>query len=199
MHLRYPKPQRKQPSLRVSRIRDLSERQNVRIIARANLAYIPKSQSYGVNTSLVILTPNSEKNRNVDEYHKLSWAFLKSLRQLDPKPWPPNISEDTNDPRWCFCFDGKPAFLAVLTPAHHQRHSRYNPNLTIVYQPRWIFELLLSTEQKRVQALKTGRGLVDKYDAPLTHSPHMSNLGDPSKTESRQYFILDENIPANCP
>lgn len=178
---------------------DVSERRNVGLIARAILAYVPTSHDYGLNTSLVILTPNSDKNRSVDDYHKLFWAFLKSLRQLDPKPWPANISEDTDDPRWCFCFDGKPAFMAVLTPAHERRHSRYLPYFCLVYQPRWIFELLLSTQQKREMALKTVRGLINKYDDPLTHSPDMSNFGDPGTTESRQYFILDENKTAFCP
>lgn len=179
---------------------DLSERHNVEMIARAILAYVPSSHDYGLNTSLVILTPqNPSKTRTVDDYYKLFWAFLKSLRQLDPKPWPPNISEDTDNARWCFCFDGKPAFMAVLTPAHHDRHSRYLPYLCLVYQPRWIFELLLSTQQKRETALKTVRGLINRYDDPLPHSPDMSNFGDPDTTESRQYFVLDENKTAVCP
>lgn len=129
----------------------------------------------------------------------LFWTFLKSLRQLDPKPWPPNISEETTSNRWCFCFEGKPAFLAVLTPAHEKRQSRYLPYFCFVYQPRWVFELLLTTEAKREAALKNVRGLIDKYDYPLVHSPDIANFGDEGTSESKEYFIYDENRPAVSP
>ncbi|TAQ87327.1 hypothetical protein B7494_g4356 [Chlorociboria aeruginascens] len=178
---------------------DITERRNVLTAARAILAYVPNSHKYGLNTSLVFLTPNSDKKRNVEDYHKLFWTFLKSLRQLDPKPWPPNISEETMTNRWCFCFDGKPAFLAVLTPAHEKRKSRHLPNFCFVYQPRWVFELLLTTDAKREAALKNVRALIDKYDYPLVHSPDISNFGDEGCTEAKEYFIYDENRPAVSP
>ena len=168
---------------------DPSERRNVLSVARAILAYVPNSHKYGLNTSLVVLTPNSQKKRSVEGYHKLFWTFLKSLRQLDTKHWPPNISEETMSNRWCFCFGGKPAFLAVLTPAHEKWQSRYLPYFCFVYQPRWGFELLLTTEAKRESALKNVRGLIDKYDYPLVHSPDIANFGDEGSSESKEYFI----------
>jgi len=178
---------------------DITERRNVLEVARAILLYQPQSHKYGLNTSLVILTPPPTKGRNVEDYHKLFWQFLKSLRQIDPKPWPSNISDECMSNRWCMCFDGKPAFLAVLTPAHEKRKSRHLPNFCFVYQPRWVFELLLTTDEKRAAALKNVRNLIDKYDYPLPHSPDISNFGDPDCTEAKEYFIYDENRPAVSP
>lgn len=178
---------------------DISERTNVLSVARAILAYVPNSHEYGLNTSLVVLTPNSKRCRTVEDYHALFWQFLKSLRQIDPKPWPPNISDECESNRWCMCFNGKPAFLAVLTPAHEKRKSRYLQNFCFVYQPRWVFELLLTSPAKREAVLKNVRGLIDKYDYPLVHSPDISNFGDDNCSEAWEYFIYDENRRARSP
>lgn len=180
---------------------DITERRNVLTVARAILAYVPTSYQYGLNTSLVVLTPppNPTKLRTVEAYHALFWQFLKSLRQLDPKPWPPNISDECESNRWCMCFDGRPAFLAVLTPAHSARKSRHLSNFCFVYQPRWVFELLLTTPAKREAALKHVRGLIDKYDYPLPHNPDISNFGDEGCSEAWEYFIYDENRRARAP
>ena len=178
---------------------DITERRNVLSVARAILAYVPSSHKYGLNTSLVVLTPTSSKSRTVDDYHTLFWQFLKSLRQLDPKPWPPNVVDECESNRWCMCFDGKPAFMAVLTPAHEKRKSRHLPNFCFVYQPRWVFELLLTSREKRDAVLKNVRGLIDKYDYPLPHSPDISNFGDEGCSEAWEYFIYDENRRARAP
>ncbi|KAI4211150.1 MAG: hypothetical protein LQ351_006050 [Letrouitia transgressa] len=177
---------------------DCTERTNVLAVARAILAYQPNSHKYGCNTSLVVLTPNSKKKRMIEEYHSLFWGFCKPLRQIDPKPWPSHISEDTESNRWYMCFDGKPAFIAVLTPAHEKRRTRYLPNFCFVWQPRWVFKLLLTSDEKRAATLKNVRGLIDKYDYPLPHSPDFSNFGDPESSEAKEYFIWDENRPATA-
>jgi FPC/CPF motif-containing protein YcgG len=81
----------------------------------------------------VLICPALSKERTVEEYHGLFWSFLKRLRQLDPKPWPEVILQDTSDSKWCISFDGVEAFFAVLTPAHKQRLSRYSENFVMVY------------------------------------------------------------------
>lgn len=138
------------------------------------------------------------KTRSVDDYHMLFWRFLKDLRKLDPKPWPEDIPKATSAERWCFNFDGVPSFTGVLTPAHQQRLSRHSSTLCLVYQPRYIFDILFSSEKSRLAATTTVRGLVDKYDA-VPHSPDISDYARPGTTESRQYFLLDENVSAECP
>lgn len=163
-------------------------------------AYDHQSTSYGDNTSLVVLYPESDnKQYTVEQYHSQFWAVLKGLKSLDAKPWPANINANTSSPYWAMCFNGNMSFWAVLTPAHSRRKSRYLPNLAIVYQPRWIFEKLLSTEAKRKAALQTVRGLIDKYDNPLPRSPDLGNFGENGKSEAYQYFSMDENVTQACP
>ena len=177
---------------------DISNTLIARIAAKAILSYHSNMQSRGRNTSLVLICPPPSIDRTVDEYHRLFWSFLHTLRRLDPKPWPANIPQDTEAERWCFNFDGVSTFIAVLTPAHKKRKSRYAPNLCMVYQPRCIFEKLFTSEKIRKSATKAVRGLVDKYD-DIPRSPDISDYAAAGTTESRQYFLLDENTPAKCP
>ena len=176
----------------------LPDPRNVEASAKALLSYHDQALKLGKNTSLIILTPPPNQDRSVDNYHTEFWAYLKGLRKLDPKPSMDEVPEDTNAQFWCFHFDGIPAFFGVLTPAHKQRLSRQSNNLCLVYQPRYLFDALFSSEANRASATKTVRGLVDKYDF-LPRSPDISDYGEAGKTESRQYFLLDENEPAICP
>jgi len=70
--------------------------------------------------------------------------------------------------------------------------------MCMIYQPRYLFEVLFNSEKNRISATKTVRNLVDKYDL-IPHSPDVSDYALPGTTESRQYFLLDENKTAHCP
>ncbi|RYP25273.1 hypothetical protein DL765_000154 [Monosporascus sp. GIB2] len=166
--------------------------------AKAILEYHKILKHRGRNVSLVLICPPPTVERSVDEYHELFWSFLKRLRQLDPKPWPAHIPHDTFHQKWCMNFDETEAFFAVQSPAHRQRLSRYAPNLAMVYQPRYIFDIIFKDTHYRESATKTVRGLIDKYDK-IPRSPDISDYGLDGTTESRQYFLLDKNEPAQCP
>jgi len=170
----------------------------VQTIAAGLLAYHAQAASLGKNTSLVVICVPPTQKRSVDDYHILFWRMLKALRKLDPKPWPADTPTETAAQRWCFNFDGIPSFTGVLTPAHVNRRSRYSSTLCLIYQPRYIFDILFSSEKSRAAATSTVRGLVDKYDE-VPHSPDISDYAQPGTTESRQYFLLDENVSAVCP
>ncbi|KAG2140607.1 YqcI/YcgG family-domain-containing protein [Suillus clintonianus] len=86
----------------------------------------------------------------------------------------------------------------IQTPAHQARRTRYAQGVTIVFQPRWIFDILFSTSAKRVGALAKVRALLAKYDS-IPVSPELKNYGEHGSRESKQYFLLDENLPAPCP
>lgn len=177
---------------------DLSSAPNVSAVASALTEYLPQSPQLGPNTSLVVICKASEHVGSVQDYHDLFWSFLKSLRSLDPVPWPAEFPNDIDSDDWCFCFHGYPTFSVVQTPAHEQRQSRHAPNLRVIIQPKWIFDVLFSTPQKRAGALKTVRELLKDYDSvPL--SPDLKNYGEVGSRECRQYFLLDENSPALCP
>lgn len=120
------------------------------------------------------------------------------MRELDPKLWPAKIPHDTSDRTWCMNFDGFEAFFAVLCPAYVNRLSRYAPNFGFVYQPRVIFDVVFKDPRYRESATTMVRNLVDKYDG-IPRSPDISDYAVEGTTESRQYFLLDENVSAVCP
>ena len=60
----------------------------------------------------------------------------------------------------------------IQTPSHEQRVSRYAKGLTIVFQPKWIFDILFSTDAKRAGALAKVRALLKVYD-PVPVSPEL--------------------------
>jgi uncharacterized protein len=148
---------------------------------------------------LICPPPEPEKLGTVDRYHLLFWSLLKRLRQLDPQPWLSTVPQDPSHRQWCMNFDGLEAFFAVLTPAHRARLSRSAPNFAIVYQPRHIFDVIFKDARYRESATRMVRALVDKYDSPLPHSPDISDYGREGTTESRQYFLLDENVSSESP
>lgn len=177
---------------------DLSDSRHIRALASALAVYLPQSRAIGPNTSLVLLAKQNENPRSMDDYNEGFWALLDGLARLDEKPWPANIPQDIDTDRWCFCYAGEPFFSVIQTPAHQNRASRYAKGLTIVFQPKWIFDVLFSSDAKRAGSIAKVRGLLAKYD-PVPVSPELKNYGDPDSREAKQYFLLDENVPASCP
>ncbi|KAF4573691.1 hypothetical protein EYR36_008209 [Pleurotus pulmonarius] len=177
---------------------DLSDQRNIKTLARALTAYLPQARSLGPNTSLVLLARENDNPRTIEEYNVGFWQLLDGLARLDRKAWPSDIPQEINTDRWCFCFGGEPFFTVVQTPAHQVRQSRYAKGLSIVFQPKWIFDILFSTDAKRAGALSKVRSLLAKYDT-IPVSPELKNYGEEGSRESRQYFLLDENAPADCP
>ncbi|KAH8655383.1 YqcI/YcgG family-domain-containing protein [Xylariales sp. PMI_506] len=175
-----------------------SEPRNVRRIAAALRQYLEISRSCGPNTTLVMLCPPSDPVRSMEQYNLEFWGLLHGLRVLDDKPWPADVPADTKANTWAFCFDGVPWFPTVFTPAHARRRSRYMPVVTYVLQPKWIFDALFSTPEKRLSACTRVRKMVTEFDdVPL--SPEIAHFGELGTSESRQYYLLDENEPSVCP
>ena len=177
---------------------DLSDPRHIQSLTTALTVYLPQARDLGPNTSLVLLAKKMLHHRTMEEYNGLFWELLNGVAKLDPKPWPTNVPRDIDTDRWCLCFGGEPFFTVIQTPAHQARRSRYAPGLTIVFQPKWIFDILFSTDAKRAGALAKVRALLAKYD-PVPVSPELKNYGDTGSRESKQYFLLDENEPASCP
>jgi FPC/CPF motif-containing protein YcgG len=177
---------------------DLSDPRHIRSLATALSVYLLQAHNLGPNTSLVLLAKQTKEQRSIEEYNRLSWQLLDGLAKLDTMPWPTDVPRDIDTDQWCFCFGGKPFFIVIQTPAHQIRRSRYAPGLTIVFQPKWIFDILFSSDAKRTGALAKVRTLLAEYDA-IPVSPDLKNYGDPGSRESQQYFLLDENVPASCP
>ena len=177
---------------------DLSDPRHIRHLVANLQVYLPQSRALGPNTSLVLLAKINDNPRSIDEYNDLFWKMLDGAAQRDTKPWPNSIPRDMDTDKWCFCFGGEPFFTVIQTPAHQIRRSRHARGVTIVFQPKWIFDILFSTPAKRVGALAKVRALLAKYD-PIPVSPELKDYGVSGSREAQQYFLLDENIPAPYP
>ncbi|PSR79476.1 hypothetical protein PHLCEN_2v7001 [Hermanssonia centrifuga] len=177
---------------------DIGDPRHARTVASALMQYLPRARALGPNTSLVVLTKHTNDTRTVEEYNVLFWKLLDGLARLDEVAWPANVPKDIDTERWCFSFNGESVFAAVQTPAHQQRLSRYADSLTVAFQPKWVFDILFSTDAKRESAKTKVRRLLSKYDV-IPVSPLLSNYGDDGTREAQQYFLMDENIPAPCP
>ncbi|KAM0795124.1 YqcI/YcgG family-domain-containing protein [Usnea florida] len=183
---------------------DPSEPRNLRLLASAMRAYLPQSHSIGPNTSLVIIhPPASDTNTDcpspsVDSYHHKFWTLLRGLRTCDLKPWPSDIPPRTDDAKWAFCFDGVPWFPAAMTPAHEHRLSRHAPFFTVAMQPKWVFDNLFRTPERRRAAVEKVRTLMPAFDE-VDLSPDLSAYGTEGTTEAHQYYLLDENRTSFCP
>ncbi|KAG0696449.1 YqcI/YcgG family-domain-containing protein [Suillus ampliporus] len=177
---------------------DLSDSRHICSLAKALSIYLPQARKLGPNTSLVLLAKQSDNPRSMEEYNTQFWELLNGLAKLDKKPWPSNTPRDIDTDRWCFCFGGEQFFTVIQTPAHRVRRTRYAQGLTVVFQPKWIFDILFSNDAKRAGALAKVRVLLAKYD-PIAVSPELKNYGEEGSRESKQYFLLDENVPAPCP
>lgn len=177
---------------------NLSDTRHISSIANALSIYLPQAHALGPNTSLVLLAKHNDNPQTVEEYNTMFWKLLNGLAKLDKKPWPSAIPRDIDTDRWCLCFGGEQFFTVIQTPAHQVRRSRYAQGLTIVFQPKWIFDILFNNDAKRAGALAKVRTLLAKYD-PIPVSPELKNYGEEGSRESKQYFLLDENVPAPCP
>lgn len=141
----------------------MSDSRHIRALASALAVYLPQSRALGPNTSLVLLAKQNPNPRTMDEYNSGFWALLDGLAKLDEKAWPDDVPKDINTDRWCFCFAGEPFFSVVQTPAHMNRVSRYAKGVTIVFQPKWIFDVLFSSDAKRAGSIAKVRGLLAQY------------------------------------
>uniref|UniRef100_A0A4E9EGR2 N-acetyltransferase domain-containing protein n=1 Tax=Gibberella zeae TaxID=5518 RepID=A0A4E9EGR2_GIBZA len=169
-----------------------SEPRNVRKVATALAEYLRISTSLGPNTSLVIIGAPSEKERTIEEYNHTFWDMLRGLRICDPKAWPKDIPQDTEDAKWTFCFSGQPIFPVMLTPAHQERWSRHMSVPLIALQPKWVLDNLLQTPEKRKSAQSKVRGLLQKYDT-IGISPDLTDYGTTGTSEIRQLCLQDKN------
>lgn len=177
---------------------DPTEPRNLRLLANAMRAYLPQSHSLGPNTSLVIIHPRSSTQNSVESYQQRFWDLLRGLRTCDLQPWPSDIPSETHAPKWAFCFNGVPWFPAAMTPAHEQRRSRHAPYFTVAMQPKWVFDNLFRTPEKRRAAVGAVRKLMPAYDE-IEPSPDLSAYGTEGTTEAHQYYLLDENKTSCCP
>ena len=174
-----------------------SEDMNPNEIAPILKHFVMNCRGYGENTSLVMFSKPDDVE-TVSDYYLKFWHFLKSLAALDDQEWPSDVPEKLNTPLWEFCFSGQSIFVVCNTPAHSRRRSRYSPSMTITFQPRWVFDDLLGTEESANKAFSAVRERLQIYDiSPI--SPHLGKYGEEHVREFKQYFLLDDEEEFPCP
>lgn len=160
--------------------------------------YLSHSKEYGKYTSLIVF----EKIKIIDNlysYENKFWNILKGLSEIDPKRWVQGIPEELDNHMWKFCFNGEPIFVVCTTPAHTLRQSRRSSGFVMTFQPRWVFDDILGTEEKANQSFKLVRDRLKKYDY-IDLCPDLGKYGDINNREWKQYFLRDTNhSTSKCP
>jgi FPC/CPF motif-containing protein YcgG len=180
----------------------ISRGQGVRPLAEALTEFAVLAPDLGKRTSLVAFFEPDEAEATLHDYRERFWKILQDLHDVDPRPWPQDISTDTESPLWEFCFAGMPMFVVANTPSHKRRASRYFESLAITFQPRFVFDDIAEDSPQGRNARKIIRGRLRDYDA-LPPTPELGSFGAPGNREWAQYFLDDENTPlspdSRCP
>jgi hypothetical protein len=160
--------------------------------------YLATARDIGPRTALVTFERPGPV-RPIQNYRKRFWKLLDGLEMIDTQPRPPTIPRVIDDPLWEFCFGGEGMFVSVATPANVLRQSRRASAMTLVFQPRWIFDGITTGTGDRVHpAIDEIRRRIERYDG-VPPSPALGLYGDPSKREAEQYFLGDTNRREGCP
>lgn len=167
------------------------------VIAPKLSNYIQNARSFGKLTSLVIFEKPSVV-QSLDFYHDKFWHILQQLSIEDKKPWPENVSVQIDDASWEFCFSGEPIFVVCNTPAHVARQSRRLSSMTLTFQPRWVFNGILSNPKLAKNATSSVRDRLKPYDF-VPPSEALGLYGDSENREAAQYFLSDDDSTYKCP
>lgn len=160
--------------------------------------YLAQARDIGPRTALVTFARPGPV-RSMQHYRRRFWNLLDGLERIDPSPRPAHIPREIDDPLWEFCFGGEAMFISSATPANVLRQSRRASALTLVFQPRWIFDgITTGTDGTEHPAIAEIRRRIARYDA-VPPSPSLGLYGDPDKREAEQYFLGDSNRREGCP
>jgi FPC/CPF motif-containing protein YcgG len=159
--------------------------------------YIKNARSFGPQTTLVVLSrPGGVEP--LETYRRRFWTLLSRLSEVDKSKWPEGIPQELDHPAWEFCFAGEPIFVACNTPAHVLRQSRRSSALMLLFQPRWVFDRILTTPEKAQAVFETVRRRLLGYDL-LPPAPSLGRYGDPAVREYQQYFLSERSDKPKCP
>lgn len=147
----------------------------------------------------MVIFEKPNKIENLKVYEERFWNILKDLSKIDKLEWPQDIPSELDDPMWEFCFHGEPIFVVCTNPAHTLRQSRRSSGFILTFQPRWVFDDILGTEEKAAISFKSVRERLKKYDF-IDLSPNLGKYGNNENREWKQYFLDDDNkSDQQCP
>jgi FPC/CPF motif-containing protein YcgG len=162
--------------------------------------YVKICHSLAPYTAFLALFGPDHEEMTLKEHHAEFWRALQRLHELDTHPWPEQIPTDPVEPLWEFCFNGEPMFVLGSGPAHVARRSRYNSVRTISFQPRFMFDELISTPVLLARARRIIRERVLEIDGFPVH-PMIQMYHEDGNREWRQYVVPEDNSPieGSCP
>ncbi|MBA3772851.1 MAG: YqcI/YcgG family protein [Ramlibacter sp.] len=143
---------------------------------------------------------NAISSQSVDGYHAFGWQVLQKLHEIDPAPWPEEVSKDPNSHSWSMCFDGMPLFCNMSSPAHRVRRSRnLGGHFILIINPRERFDVVAGDTPGGRSVRSNIRNRIGRYDG----TPHSLQLGTyhAGATEWWQYGLVEDNIERTdkCP
>jgi amino acid adenylation domain-containing protein len=166
-------------------------------LAEALKSFVDIAPALGRRTSLVAFFEPAAGLSTHDDYREHFWQLLSELHGYDDRPWPADIATDPDNSRWEFSFHGMPLFVVANTPTHEQRQSRNFPYFLVTFQPRFVFDDLGEDTQQGANARKIIRARLHEYDA-VPPAPVLDGFGKPDSREWVQYFLSDDNHPAEA-
>lgn len=160
--------------------------------------YLSQARGFGRMTSLVLFARPGPV-QGIEDYRARFWELLDGLERDDPVPRPAGLPETLDHHLWEFCYAGEPIFVVCNSPAHVLRQSRRSTSFMVTFQPRWVFEGILDSDDAQMhRALQGVRERLAAFDA-IPPAPFLGKYGAPENREYRQYFIDDTNTAPSCP
>ncbi len=138
--------------------------------------------------------------RSVAEYHAFGWSVIQRLHDVDPAPWPADVSKDPDLESWSMCFNGMPLFFNMSTPAHRVRRSRnLGQHFVLVVNPRERFDVVAGDTPSGRKVRSNIRDRIDRYDG-APRAPQLGSYGV-AGLEWWQYGLLEDNVERSdkCP
>lgn len=161
-------------------------------------AYLAQARDFGRMTSLAVFARPGPV-QPIEDYRTRFWDLLDGLETIDDTPRPAEVPAALDTDLWEFCFAGEPVFVVCNSPAHVLRQSRRSTSFMVTFQPRWVFEGILDSDDPQMQrALQGVRERLAAFDA-IPPAPFLGTYGAPGNREFHQYFIDDTNETPTCP
>jgi FPC/CPF motif-containing protein YcgG len=172
----------------------------LRDLATALGQYATIAEDLAPYTAFLAFFPPDVPSMPLNVHHDRFWRVLQYLHDHDPGPWPSHIPTSAADQLWEFCFNCVPMFVLGSNPAHNARKSRHTATFTISFQPRFMFDTLISNRTLLERSRQLIRSRVLALDGFPVH-PQIGMYFEAENREWRQYVVPEDNglISGNCP
>lgn len=130
---------------------------------------------------------------SLSDEHNYAWNVLQELHDQDEAPWPLDVSHNTEDENWSFCFNGVPLFVNISCPKHEVMKSRnLGEHIVLVINPRENFDEVASAASRGGKTVREKiRKRISVYNNGVTPST-LGFYGEKENYEWRQYQLEEQ-------